>query len=81
MNIDFWPVQKIGLHAGLTLGHGKLSSTIGYSHVFFKSVTVPVGGGGVKEIAAQLPEQAQAVNEGYYQASLDIITVQGNVAF
>jgi hypothetical protein len=71
----------VGLHAGLTLAHGKLSSTIGYSHVFFQSVTVPVGGGGVKEIAAQLPEQAQAVNEGFYQAALDIVTVQGNITF
>jgi long-subunit fatty acid transport protein len=81
MNIDAWPVQKVGLHAGLTLAHKRTRLTLAYSHVFFGQVEVPVGSGRVTEVASTLPEMAQAVNEGFYQASLDVISVQSNLSF
>jgi hypothetical protein len=81
MNIDAWPVQKVGVHAGLTLALGRSRLTLAYSHVFYGQVDVPVGTGQIKEIASEQAAMAQAVNEGRYQAALDVISVQSNLSF
>jgi hypothetical protein len=81
MNIDFWPLKKVGVHAGLTTQLGRQKFTIAYSHVFYETVAVPVGTGKVVDIAAEAPDRGQAVNEGYYQAALDVISLQTNIAF
>jgi long-subunit fatty acid transport protein len=81
MNIDAYAVQKIGLHAGITLQSGNKKVTLAYAHIFYKDTTVPVGTGQVKEISSQLPNLANAVNEGFYQASLDVISLQSNISF
>jgi long-subunit fatty acid transport protein len=81
MNIDAWPVAKLGLHAGGTVAFDKLKLSIAYAHIFYQSVDVGVGAGRVPEIVSQQPNAAQPVNEGYYQAALDVVSVQANVAF
>lgn len=81
MNIDMFPVQKVGLHAGITLAHGRSRLTLAYAHLFYKKVTVPVGTGEVREIVSQQPEDAEAVNEGTFQAMLDVISIQSNFTF
>lgn len=81
MNIDVFATQRIGLHAGVTYKYGRSLLTVAYMHQFYKSVTTPVGTGKVTEIVSQRPEEATAVNEGYYQASLDVISVQGTLLF
>jgi len=81
MNIDSWPVEKIGVHLGVSVGIGKITLSAAYAHLFYSAVDVPLGGGQVREVVSQMPEAAQAVNEGYYTAGLDVLSVQGNLAF
>lgn len=81
MNLDAWAVTRFGLHAGATVKLGKLKLSVAYAHIFFGSVTVPVGQGRVTEIVSVNPENAQAVNEGDYTASLNVLSVQANYAF
>jgi long-chain fatty acid transport protein len=81
MNIDAYAVQKIGLHAGLSLQNGNQRITLAYAHIIYKDTTVPVGTGMVKDIVSQQPQAANAVNEGFYQASQDVISLQSNLAF
>lgn len=81
MNIDAWPVAKLGLHVGATLAIDNVRLSAGYAHVFFQPVDVGVGAGRVDEIVSQQPNRAQPVNEGYYQAALDVVSLQANVAF
>lgn len=81
MNIDAWPVAKLGLHAGGTLALHKLKLSVAYAHIFFQPVDVGVGAGRVPEIVSQQQNAAQAVNEGYYQAALDVVSLQANLAF
>lgn len=81
MNIDSWPVAKLSLHLGATLAFAKYRLSIGYAHIFYQPIEVGVGAGKVPEIVSQNPAKAQAVNEGYYAASQDIISGQLNVGF
>jgi hypothetical protein len=81
MNIDVWPVAKLGLHVGGTVALDKVKLSVGYAHVFFQPVEVGVGTGRVPEIVSQQPDRAQPVNEGYYQAALDVVSLQANLAF
>jgi long-subunit fatty acid transport protein len=82
MNIDIWPVAKLGIHAGATLALGeRYRITAAYSHVFYQAVEVAVGEGRVPEIVSQAPDAALPVNEGAYNASLDVLSVQANARF
>jgi long-subunit fatty acid transport protein len=81
MNIDAFPVQKIGLHCGISLQNGNQKLTLAYARIIYKDTTVPVGTGQVKEIVSQLPQSANAINEGFYQASQNVISLQSNLAF
>ncbi|HVZ34319.1 MAG TPA: hypothetical protein VG963_17950, partial [Polyangiaceae bacterium] len=80
-NIDSFPMQRIGLHAGLTLAHGRQKITLAYAHLFYTPITVGVGDGKVPAIAAVSPQAALPVNEGYYQAMVDVISLQSNLSF
>jgi long-chain fatty acid transport protein len=81
MNIDSWAVTRVGLHAGGTVKLGNLRLSIAYAHIFLGSVTVPLGEGRVTETVSVSPMDAQAVNEGDYSASLNVISAQVNYAF
>lgn len=81
MNIDVWPVRKVGVHLGATLAFGPAKLSVGYAHIFFESVQVPEGYGQVVEATALFPERGQAVNEGDYEASQDVLSVQANWGF
>jgi hypothetical protein len=82
MNIDYWPVRKIGLHLGATIGFmDRFKITAGYAHIFFDKVTVPLGTGGIKDIATVAENVSQPVNEGTYVAGLDVVSVQLNAKF
>lgn len=81
MNIDMMPVRKVGLHAGLTVAYGRSRLTLAYSHLFYQKVTVPVGGGEVREIVSQEITPPLPVNEGTFHASLDVISIQSNLSF
>ena len=58
-----------------------LKLSIAYAHIFFGSVSVPVGEGKVLETVSANPMNAQAVNEGDYSASRNVISGQVNYAF
>jgi len=82
MNIDYWPVQKFTLSLGATVAVQRWKFSLAYAHVFFESVTTPVGTGNVREITAVGdPKTAQPVNEGKYTASLNVISLQANYTF
>jgi|GEM_PF-5338387 len=81
MNIDAWAVNRFGLHLGGTVKLGNLKLSIAYAHIFFGSVEVPVGDGKVVEAVSANPMGAQAVNEGDFTASLNVLSGQVNYAF
>jgi long-subunit fatty acid transport protein len=81
MNIDYWPVQKVGLHAGLTAALGDFRITVAYAHLFNEQIDVKVGEGKVTEVAAKDPHLALPVNEGRYISASDIVSLQGNLKF
>jgi hypothetical protein len=81
MNIDYWPVQKVGVHAGVTLALGDARVTLAYAHLFNEQIDVPVGQGRVQEVSALNPEGAFAANEGRFISASDIISLQGNLKF
>jgi long-subunit fatty acid transport protein len=82
MNIDYWPVQKIGIHLGMTLKFAeRFKATLGYAHLFYEKTVVALGTGQVKESVTLNPEMALPVNEGTYQASLDVFSLQLNAQF
>jgi hypothetical protein len=81
MNIDVWPIQKIGLHLGATMAFDRLRLSIAYAHLFYERVQVPLGSGLVNETVTDEPQLAQAVNEGDYRAAQDIVSLQADVRF
>jgi hypothetical protein len=81
MNTAAWPVRKVGLHAGVTVGFGRYRLTGAYTHLFFEPIEVPVGAGKLTEPVGLNDQTALAINEGYYQGSLDVVSLQFNVGF
>ncbi len=81
MNIDFWPVRKLGMHLGATLALAAYRLSLGYAHLFYQPVIVSRGTGQVKDIATVNQAEADAVNEGRYDAVQDILTLQVNRSF
>jgi long-subunit fatty acid transport protein len=81
MNLDYWAVQKTTLSVGATVKLGRWKIHAAYAHVFNQAVDVKVGQGNVKEVVSQIPEAAQVINEGKYKSSIDVFSLQGNVAF
>jgi long-subunit fatty acid transport protein len=82
MNFDYWPVEKISVHVGATvafLERFKLSAA--YAHIFYQPVEVSVGTGGVKDIASVEEASSTGVNEGRFEASQDIFSMQFNTQF
>lgn len=81
MNIDYWPVDRVSLHAGATAKFGMLKLSLAYAHIFYDATRVGIGEGRVPEIAAVDAALAQPVNEGSYEARADLLSLQANVAF
>lgn len=81
MNLDYWPVEKIGIHAGATVAAGRFKITAGYAHFMYERVDVPVGTGRVMDIASANEEAATAVNEGTFRAAQNVFSLQVNAAF
>jgi hypothetical protein len=81
MNLDYWPVQKVALSLGATVALGRWKVSVAYAHLFNETVEVGVGKGNLREVVAYVPEQAQAINEGTYTSSVDVLSLQGNVTF
>jgi opacity protein-like surface antigen len=82
MNTDFaMPVQKIGVHAGMTVAAGNYKLTLGYAHLFYETIDVAIGQGQVKEITAVMKEAALTVNEGRFSGGLDVFSLQLNARF
>ncbi len=81
MNIDYWPVAKTGLHAGATVAFGDLRLSVAYTHLIYESINVSIGDGNVGENVSVMPEAAQPVNEGYFDAHQNIVSLQANMRF
>ena len=81
MNIDYMPVQKLGLHFGATMAFGRYRLTAAYAHLFYQEIVVGVGEGLVKEIATLKEDQASAVNEGTFTGALNVLSLQVNAQF
>jgi hypothetical protein len=81
-NIDYaMPIQKIGIHAGATVALGDYRITLAYAHLIYETITVPLGQGLVKDIAAVNPMAVEPINEGRYTGSLDVLSLQLNGQF
>jgi hypothetical protein len=81
-NIDYaMPIQKIGVHAGLTVALGNYRVTLAYAHLFYETIDVPLGTGLVKDIAAVNPTAVDAINEGRFRGGLDVLSLQLNAKF
>jgi hypothetical protein len=81
MNIDYWPVQKLGIHAGTTVAFGRFKLTAAYARLIYQTVKVQVGTGGVKDIASLQEVQSTGVNEGTFRASQNVFSFQLNAGF
>ena len=81
MHLDIWPVGKLGLHVGATVAVDNYRFIFGYAHLFYESIVVPVGEGGVKEVVSQNADKALGVNEGRYDAALDVFSVGASASF
>jgi hypothetical protein len=81
MNLDYFPVRKIGAHLGGTLKLNNYRFTLAYAHFFMEEIVVPVGTGKVLDISSLEELAATAVNEGKYWASLDVFSVQFSAIF
>lgn len=81
MNIDYWPVQKLGIHAGTTVAFGRFKLTAAYARLMYQEVQVQVGTGGVKDIASIQETAATGVNEGRFKASQNVFSLQLNAGF
>jgi long-subunit fatty acid transport protein len=82
MSVDYWPVSKVAVHAGLTYRVGPVDLTAAYAHIFNETVDVAVGEGAVREVvAASVDGSGNVVNEGRYRSQIDIISVQGTFRF
>jgi hypothetical protein len=80
-NIDYWAVEKLGVHLGGTFAFGRFTLSAAYSHLFYQDVEVSVGTGGVKDIATLNEDLSTGVNEGKFKAQQDIFSLQLNCAF
>lgn len=81
MNIDYMPVQKLGLHLGATMAFGSYRLTAAYAHLFYQELVVGVGDGMVKEIATLKEDEATAVNEGTFTGALNVLSLQVSAQF
>jgi opacity protein-like surface antigen len=81
MNLDYWPVRKFSVNAGLTVGAEHFRFHLGYSHIFYQKVVVPVGAGLVPEIATNNEAAADAINEGTFVAAQHVVALQLNASF
>ncbi len=81
MSIQYWPVRKIGLHFGLTSAFGRYRVSLAYAHLFYESINVPVGSGKLNESGGLSAGMPLAINEGYYQAALDVVSLQLGTSF
>jgi long-subunit fatty acid transport protein len=81
MNIDYWAIEKLGVHVGASMRFGRFLISAAYAHLFYQEVEVAVGTGGVKDIATIDEAKSTGVNEGSYIASQDIFALQLNAAF
>jgi hypothetical protein len=81
MSIVAWPVQKVGLHVGVTAAFGQYKLSLAYAHLFYQQIDVPLGSGQLKENVRLDPERANAINEGRYRAALDVVSLQLNTTF
>jgi hypothetical protein len=81
MSVDYWPVEKIGIHGGATLAAGRFRVSVGYAHFMYESITVPLGQGRVRDIVSIDIDKANAVNEGNYRAAQNVFSLQVDAAF
>lgn len=81
MNIDYWPVQKLGIHAGATYAFGRYKISAAYARLIYQTIKVQVGTGGVKDIASLQEAQSTGVNEGTFTASQNVFSFQLNTGF
>ncbi len=82
MNIDYWPVAKLGLHLGATLAFlERFKVHVAYAHMFYQATEVAVGTGQVKDIASIDEAKSTGVNEGRFTAALNVFSLQLNASF
>jgi long-subunit fatty acid transport protein len=81
MNIDYWPVQKIGMHFGASVAVSNIKIHAAWAHLFYQPVNVAVGTGRVVDSASTDDQKSTGVNEGYFRAMQDIFSLQVNATF
>lgn len=82
MNIDYWPVKKLGIHLGATFAFAeRFKAHVAYARLIYQTTEVAVGTGGVKDIASINEIQSTGVNEGRFTAGLNVFSLQLNASF
>ncbi|MCS6798111.1 MAG: outer membrane protein transport protein [Myxococcota bacterium] len=72
-NLDFWPVERIGVHAGLTARLGNLDVSLAYAHFFQQTLEVAPEEARLPQISAD--EMGAIVNAGSYTSNADVLSL------
>ncbi len=72
--LDFWPTQRLGLHAGLTLEVGQFDLSLSYAHLFNETVTTQPDEAAVPQLVA-VGDRPVSVNAGVYASNIDVVSL------
>ena len=87
-SLDFFPTERIGVHAGLTVRLGRIDISLAYAHLFQSDIEVAPndGAAGGPENEAMLPQVSAdgmgvIVNAGTYSSNFDVLALSANYHF
>ncbi len=81
--IDFMPLMRFGIHAGMTVRFGRLDLSAAYAHIFQESIDVSPSEAKLPEVVA-VPTPGVPVtfvNAGHYSSQYDVVALGGNYHF
>lgn len=75
--IDFMPLQRFGVHAGLTVRLGRLDVSLAYAHLFQE--TIEMTNGQLPQVVADRMASSNAVtivNNGTFESNFDVLALE-----
>ncbi|MCA9601295.1 MAG: hypothetical protein KC417_04695 [Myxococcales bacterium] len=73
MQLDFWPVQRFGVHAGATIRLGRFDLSVAYAHFFQETITTSPSEAKLPQLAAVPPPAV--TNAGTYMSNMDVFSL------
>lgn len=71
--LDFFPMQRYGVHGGLTVRLGRFDISLAYAHIFQETVEVSMDDAGLHQISAT--DGGAVVNAGTYESNIDVVSL------